>query len=108
MRVHGLDNPHDVVIPTAVEPWLSGARPYPNYSSYGVVRPEWTKAHAFTKDAPDGGARTNITKLQQTFPDTFRDGYPSDSNRDAAVAALNGHDPHRVFSNSYRDMLFPG
>jgi hypothetical protein len=142
LRAHGVDKSSDVLIANAVEPWLSGARPHPNfpdndtiiwfainnnvdqpeaddfnndlenwfvsnYSSYGVVRPEWTKAHAFTKDAADGGAWSNLAKLQQTFPDTFRDGYPSDSNWDAAVAALNGHDPHRVFSNSYLDMLFP-
>lgn len=141
LRAHGLDEPTDVVIPNAVEPWLSGARPHPsypdhntiiwfainnnvdqpeaddfnndlenwfvsNYSSYGIVRPEWTKAHAFTRDAPDGGAWTNLSKLTQTFPDTFRDGYPAESNWDAAVAALNSHDPHGVFSNSYLDMLF--
>jgi FAD/FMN-containing dehydrogenase len=45
--------------------------------------------------------------LTQTFPDTFRAGYPSGSNWDSAVSMLNSYDPHRIFSNPYLDTLMP-
>lgn len=142
LRAHGLENPADVLMPNAVEPWLSGARPHPdrpeldtviwyainnnvdqplaaefntrleqwflsNYSSYGIVRPEWTKCYAYTADGPFGGGWSNDEVLLETFPDTWRDGYPADTTWDAAVARLNAMDPHRVFTNSYLDRVFP-
>lgn len=141
LRAHGLENPADVLIPGAVEPFLSGARPHPdhpekdtviwyainnnvdqpaaaefntrleqwfltNFQSYGIVRPEWTKCYAYTADGQYGGAYTNDEVLLETFPNTWREGYPADQTWDAAVAQLNAQDPHRVFSNTYLDRLF--
>lgn len=142
LRAHGLENTSDVLMPNAVEPWLSGARPHPdrpeldtviwyainnnvdqplaaefntrleqwflsNYASYGIVRPEWTKCYAYTADGPFGGGWSNDEVLLETFPDTWRDGYPADTTWDAAVARLNAMDPHRVFTNRYLDRVFP-
>ncbi|MCW2915410.1 MAG: FAD-linked oxidase, partial [Actinomycetia bacterium] len=42
-----------------------------------------------------------------TIPGTFRAGLPSGSNWDSALVALDGYDPHRVFSNSFLDTLLP-
>lgn len=142
LRAHGLDHSEEVLIPNAVEPTLSGARPLPgqpdkdtiiwyainntvdlphasefnaelekwfltNYQSYGVVRPEWTKAYAYTADGAKGGAWTNDEILQSTFPDTWRNGYARDNNWDSAVKQLNSLDPNRVFTNDFLDKLFP-
>jgi FAD/FMN-containing dehydrogenase len=143
IRGIGLDRPSDVMVPNAVEPYLSAARPLPdhpdydtvlwfainnnvdmpgaagfntdleqwflsNYSSYAVVRPEWTKTYAYTADGANGGGWTNTQILTQTFPNTFRNhGYPSNSNWDAAVSMLNSYDPNRVFTNPFLDTLMP-
>jgi hypothetical protein len=142
LRAHGLDNPADVLVPNAVEPIFSGARPHPDhpekdtviwyainnnvdqpdaaefntkleqwfishYSTYGIVRPEWTKCYAYTEDGPFGGGWSNDEVLLETFPNTWRVGYPVESNWDAGVAMLNSYDPHRVFTNTHLDKLFP-
>ncbi|HET8706325.1 MAG TPA: cholesterol oxidase substrate-binding domain-containing protein, partial [Pseudomonadales bacterium] len=78
-----------------------------NYQSYAIVRPEWTKSYAFTADGAYGGAWTNTAILTETFPNTWRDGYPANDNWDFAVATLTALDPHRIFSNSHLDKLFP-
>jgi FAD/FMN-containing dehydrogenase len=78
-----------------------------NYSSYAVVRPEWTKTYAYTPNGAYGGGWTSTALLTGTFPNTFRIGYPIGSNWDAAVSMLNGYDPHRIFSNPYLDTLMP-
>jgi FAD/FMN-containing dehydrogenase len=78
-----------------------------NYSSYAVVRPEWTKTYAYTTTGAYGGGWSNNQLLTRTFPDTFRAGYSSSSNWDAAVSILNGYDPNRIFSNPYLDTLMP-
>lgn len=142
LRAHGLDKPSDVLIPNAVEPTISGARPHPdhpekdtiiwyainnnvdqphaaefntlleqffltNYQDYGIVRPEWTKGYGYTADGQFGGAWTNDEVLLETFPQTWRDGYPEDASWDAAAAAFVAMDPYGVFSNSHLDKLFP-
>ncbi|MGB3623046.1 FAD-binding protein [Ketobacter sp. MCCC 1A13808] len=142
LRAHGLDNPADILMPNAVEPIFSGARPHPDhpekdtviwyainnnvdqpdaaefntkleqwfishYSTYGIVRPEWTKCYAYSEDGPFGGGWSNDEVLLETFPDTWRTGYPAESNWDAGVAMLNSYDPHRVFTNTHLDKLFP-
>jgi hypothetical protein len=137
-RAQGLDEPDDVAVRHAVEPYLSGARPVPenreydtilwfalntnvgqpgaeafftevedwflsNYRSYAMVRPEWTKAYAFS---PAGGW-TDTKKLTRTYPDTFgrRHGYPASEDWDRAVDKLKSYDPNGVFSNQFLDTL---
>jgi FAD/FMN-containing dehydrogenase len=143
IRAIGLDHTSDVVVPNAVEPYLSAARPVPdhpeydtllwfainsnvdqpgaasfyynleqwllsNYSSYAIVRPEWTKTYAYTSNGSYGGGWTNTTLLTQTFPGTFRNhGYPSSSTWDAAVSTLESYDPYRVFTGPFLDTLMP-
>lgn len=85
-----------------VEQWFLS-----NYSSYAMVRPEWTKTYAYTKTGAYGGGWTNTTLLTKTFPATLRTGYPSNANWDSAVATLNSYDPNRVFTNPYLDTLMP-
>ena len=140
LRAQGLDHAADVLIPNAVEPTLSGARPHPdhpdkdtiiwfalnnnvdqpdagefnarledwflsNYQSYAIVRPEWTKGHAYSADGIYGGAWTHEEKLLEIFPDTWRQGYSEDANWDFAARQLKATDPHGVFSNSHLDKL---
>lgn len=141
LRAHGLDQSSDVLMPNAVEPFLSGARPHPehpekdtviwyainnnvdqpaaaefntrleqwflsHFADYGIVRPEWTKSYAYTAEGAFGGGWTNDKVLLETFPNTWRQGYPAGTTWDDAVAQLNAMDPHRVFSNRYLDRLF--
>jgi Cholesterol oxidase, substrate-binding/FAD binding domain len=142
IRAQGLDRASEVLVPDAVEPYLSGARPVPdhpeydvilwfavnnnvdqggaasfnhnleqwfllNYSSYAVVRPEWTKTYAFTTTGAYGGGWTNKALLTEIYPETFRYGYPFYANWDSAVATLNFNDPNRVFTNPFLDTLMP-
>lgn len=142
LRAHGLDTPNDVLMPNAVEPAISGARPHPdhpekdtiiwyainnnvdqpgasefnalleqffltNYQEYGIVRPEWTKGYAYSADGQFGGAWTNDDILLETFPATWREGYPEDNNWDSAAEQFVAMDPYGVFSNSHLDKLFP-
>ncbi len=99
---NNVDQPQAAQFNSLLEAWFLS-----NYQSYGIVRPEWTKGYAYTADGQYGGAWTNDTILTETFPATWRDGYLSNDNWDAAVAAFNSYDPHRVFTNSFLDKLFP-
>jgi hypothetical protein len=99
---NNVDQPSAAQFNSLLEAWFLS-----NYQSYGIVRPEWTKGYAYTANAQNGGAWTNDTILTETFPNTWRDGYPSEANWDSAVTAFNSYDPHRVFTNSFLDRLFP-
>jgi len=143
IRGHGIESSSDVLISNAVQPYLSGARPLPdhssydvilwfavnnnvdqpgaasfntnleswfllNYSTYGIVRPEWTKTYAYTATGAYGGGWTNTTLLTKTYPGTFHNhGYSSNSNWNAALSTLDSYDPHRIFTNPFLDTLMP-
>jgi FAD/FMN-containing dehydrogenase len=83
---------------TDVEDWFLS-----NYSSYAIVRPEWTKAYGFSS----AGGWSDTNKLQHTYPDTYRRsyGYPASNDWDRAVSDLTSYDPAGVFSNPYLDTL---
>ncbi|MGX6510412.1 cholesterol oxidase substrate-binding domain-containing protein [Rhodococcus sp. SJ-2] len=73
-----------------------------NYSGdYATFRSEWSKGWAF--DA-EGGYR-NQQFLGDTVPAMYRTGLGIDEGWDAARAAFDRHDPHRVFSNGFLDTL---
>lgn len=73
-----------------------------NYSGdYATFRPEWSKGWAFT----DQAAYQDDEFLTSTVPATFRAG--GDGNWDFALATLDEHDPHRVFSNTFLDRVLP-
>lgn len=73
-----------------------------NYSGdYATFRPEWSKGWAFTEQA----AYQDDEFLTSTVPATFRAG--GDGNWDFALATLDEHDPHRVFSNTFIDRVLP-
>ncbi|GAA0251829.1 cholesterol oxidase substrate-binding domain-containing protein [Cryptosporangium japonicum] len=75
-----------------------------NYSgSYATVRPEWSKAWAVTPS----GAWTDNATLTGRIPQSLRAGQPSGDNWDTARATLNAADPHRIFSNTFLDVLLP-
>jgi FAD/FMN-containing dehydrogenase len=75
-----------------------------NYSGdYATVRPEWSKGWAFTNDA-SWAARDLLTT---GIPALHNAGRPADGNWDWAVATLDAHDPHRVFSNPFLDGFMP-
>ena len=82
-----------------LEAWIVG-----NYTgSYATVRPEWSKAWAVTS----GGAWADTAALTGRIPASLRAGQPSGDNWDTARATLNAADPHRVFSNTFLDVLLP-
>jgi FAD/FMN-containing dehydrogenase len=81
-----------------MEAWI-----YSNYSSYCLVRVEWSKGWAYTSS----GAWTNTTALGTTIPNSFRTGYTASDNWDAAVAQLNSFDPSRIFSSPLLNALLP-
>ncbi|HSB96289.1 MAG TPA: cholesterol oxidase substrate-binding domain-containing protein, partial [Spongiibacteraceae bacterium] len=60
-----------------MEAWI-----YSNYSSYCLVRVEWSKGWGYTSS----GAWTNSTALNTTIPNSFRTGYTASDNWDAAIA----------------------
>jgi FAD/FMN-containing dehydrogenase len=137
IRVSGLDDPEHVGVPGAVTPALSVVRPradhpewdvavwfdvltfptapgavefyreleqffFANYTgNYAATRAEWSKGWAYSTEA----AWADRTVLTRTVPDTYRQG--PDPTWDAALAALDAHDPHRVFSNAFLDVLLP-
>ncbi|MEE6307694.1 cholesterol oxidase substrate-binding domain-containing protein [Plantactinospora veratri] len=138
IRVAGVDRAADVGVPGAEPPALSAARPradhpewdtvvwfdvltfptaprahafyremetffFTNYTgSYAGCRVEWSKGWGYT----DSAAWSDPTMLTRTVPDSYR--HAPDPTWDAAVARLNSHDPHRVFSNAFLDVLLPG
>jgi FAD/FMN-containing dehydrogenase len=137
IRVSGVDRAADVGLPGAEPPALSATRPradhpewdtvvwfnvltfpsapgahafyreleaffFGNYvDPYAAVRVEWSKGWAYTNDA----AWADPLALGQTIPDSFRQG--PDPTFDGAVATLDAHDPHRIFSNAFLDELLP-
>jgi FAD/FMN-containing dehydrogenase len=137
IRVGGLDDPAHVDVPGARTPALSAVRPrgdHPEWDvavwfdvltfptapgaaafyreleqffftrytgAYAATRAEWSKGWAYTDEA----AWADRTMLTSTVPDTYRQG--PDPSWDAALASLDAHDPHRVFSNPFLDVLLP-
>ncbi|MER5267584.1 cholesterol oxidase substrate-binding domain-containing protein [Actinosynnema sp. NPDC002837] len=137
IRVGGLDDPAHVGVPGARKPALSAVRPradhpewdvavwfdvltfptapgaaafyreleqffFTNYTgAYATTRAEWSKGWAYTDEA----AWADRTVLTSTVPDSYRQG--PDPSWDAALATLDAHDPHRVFSNPFLDVLLP-
>jgi hypothetical protein len=137
IRVTGLDRPDDVGVPGAQPPALSAVRPredhpewdvavwidvltfptaphshafyreleaffFQNYTgAYATSRAEWSKGWGYTEDA----AWSDQTVLTRTVPDSYRQG--PRPTWDRAIATLNAHDPHGVFSNAFLDVLLP-
>ncbi|WP_422769410.1 cholesterol oxidase substrate-binding domain-containing protein [Plantactinospora sp. WMMC1484] len=135
IRVAGLDRAGDVGVPGAEPPALSAARPradrpewdtvvwfdvltfptaprahafyremetffFTNYTgSYAGARVEWSKGWGYT----DSAAWADPTMLTRTVPDSYR--HAPDPTWDRAVGTLDDHDPHRVFSNAFLDVL---
>jgi FAD/FMN-containing dehydrogenase len=72
-----------------------------NYSSYALVRPEWSKGWAYSSTA----AWTDTDILQSRIPAAYKTGYPTDDNFDSARETLDRYDPYRLFSNPFLDTL---
>jgi len=73
-----------------------------NYSGdYAGFRSEWSKGWAFD----DEGGYRNSGFLDGTIPAMYRTGLGGGEGWDAARAAFDRHDPHRVFSNGFLDRL---
>lgn len=83
---------------TELETWV-----WQHYSGdQATVRPEWSKAWAHSPR----GAWTNDSVLGTAIPQAFRAGQPDGANWDTAVATLQRHDPHEVFTNPFlRNLL---
>ncbi len=76
---------------------------YSHYTgSYAAIRPEWSKGWAYTSAGP----WTNSTMLSSTIPAGVNAGQAQD-NFQVASAAFGTYDPHRVFSNTFLDVLLP-
>jgi hypothetical protein len=133
MRITGTDQPDDIAVPGASPPDLSPTRPYADhpewdtvvwfdvvtfptapgafpflremeaffFANYPATRVEWSKGWAYTTD----GAWADSTVITQSLPNAFRQG--TDDTWEAARTALNGFDPHRIFSNPLLDQLLP-
>lgn len=69
--------------------------------AYAAVRPEWSKGWAYTSAGP----YTDERLLKRAIPDAYRAGRRRDDDWDWAVATLDRHDPHRIFSNAFLDKL---
>lgn len=61
--------------------------------NYGTARVEWAKSWGFDKA---GLGWNNDDIKSQLLPSTF-----GNDNWNRAVEALNGHDPHKVFTNEF-------
>lgn len=68
LRAHGLDNPADVLIPDAVEPFLSGARPHPDHPEKDTVI--W---YAINNNVDQPEAAEFNTRLEQWFISHYAD-----------------------------------
>lgn len=62
LRAHGLENPADVLIPNAVEPTLSGARPHPDHPEKDTII--W---FAINNNVDQPAAMEFNTRLEQWF-----------------------------------------
>ena len=82
-----------------IEQWMLS-----NFSgSHAAVRPEWSKGWGYT----DTAAWDDPTVLGYTVPQAYRDGQPIGTRWEDAQAALQRHDPYRVFSSPLLDRLLP-
>jgi FAD/FMN-containing dehydrogenase len=82
-----------------MEQWM-----FSNYSgSYAMVRPEWSKGWAYTNAA----AWADPVALTTTIPNAYKTGQATGDNWDTALATLDQHDPHRIFSSPLLDALAP-
>ena len=91
-------SPHFNAFAVELERWL-----VTNYSSYGVVRPEWSKSCAH-------GAAGQWTDPEQlvTIPDAYRSRTgQGHGGWDWAVTTLDRYDPARVFASPLLDRLMP-
>ncbi|NCL76170.1 cholesterol oxidase substrate-binding domain-containing protein [Rhodococcus sp. YH1] len=70
---------------------------------YATFRSEWSKGWAFDEQ----GGHRDSRFLGETIPAMYRTGLSADEGWDAARAAFDRHDPHRVFSNGFLDRLLP-
>jgi FAD/FMN-containing dehydrogenase len=71
------------------------------FATWPAARPEWSKGWAYTAT----GAWTDPGVITGTIPAAFRAG--PDPTWDSALATLDRHDPHRIFSNPFLDALLP-
>ena len=126
IRVTGLDDPGDVDVPGAQPPALSAVQPREDHPEWDVAvwldvltlpgtayaehfyreleqfifatftgaRVEWSKGWAYTDEAAWSAADVLHANVPASFP-----------GWEQAVATLNRHDPHRVFSTRLLDDL---
>ena len=132
LRVTGLEQPGEVMMPGAVEPWLSALRPMKD-------RPDWDCAvwlcpcnfpgtpHAaefFTEletwildhyQGEDGRVRVEWSKGwgyapagPWTGPEVLQHTIPASHEAwPQALAMLDAYDPHRLFTNTFLDTFMP-
>lgn len=82
-----------------MEQWMAA-----HYSGdYATFRSEWSKGWAFD----DQGGYRDPGFLDETVPAMYRTGLSPDEGWDAALAAFDRHDPHKVFGNRFLDRLLP-
>jgi FAD/FMN-containing dehydrogenase len=93
------DTPHANAFMRDVEQWV--LRTY--VAPYAAVRPEWSKGWAYSSSAP----WSNRTVLRTTIPAAYRAGRTRRNDWDWTRATLDAADPHRVFSNTFLDVLLP-
>ncbi|WP_072803793.1 cholesterol oxidase substrate-binding domain-containing protein [Rhodococcoides yunnanense] len=68
-----------------------------------TFRPEWSKGWAFSTELPYKDAAV----IEDTLPNTYREGVPASENWDTARATFDSLDPHRIYSNTFIDRLLP-
>ncbi len=86
-----------------VEAWM-----FSHYvDPYAFVRPEWSKGWAYSNSGATGSAWSNPTVLGTTIPNAYTKGQASGDGWSAALATLDGYDPHRIFSNTFLDSFMP-
>lgn len=83
---------------TDLEQWF-----FTNYRGYAAVRPEWSKGWAYSA----AGAWTSRRVLRHTIREAYTRGHQPGAGFEWARRTLNHHDPHRVFSNDFLDVLLP-
>ncbi|WP_045878357.1 cholesterol oxidase substrate-binding domain-containing protein [Pseudofrankia sp. DC12] len=77
---------------------------FSNYSgSYAAARPEWSKGWGYTNSS----AWADSTMIGTTVPNALRAGRAPGDTWDTALAALDTHDPSRIFSSPLLDTLAP-
>jgi FAD/FMN-containing dehydrogenase len=81
-----------------LEQWM-----YANYGPYASVRPEWSKGWAYSPTA----AWSDPTILGTTIPATNTTARAPDDDWASALETLDRLDPHRIFTNTFLDVLMP-